>query len=69
MEEPELGSRATTLGVYYSTQQTNQGFPSISSIQNGYYGHPPTIQAMVKCFIYLIFSFKAFVITHANPYP
>ncbi|CAD5320126.1 unnamed protein product [Arabidopsis thaliana] len=46
MEEPELGSRATTLGVYYSTQQTNQGFPSISSIQNGYYGHPPTIQAM-----------------------
>ncbi|XP_020884465.1 protein FAR1-RELATED SEQUENCE 2 [Arabidopsis lyrata subsp. lyrata] len=46
MEEPELGSRATTLGVYYSTQQTIQGFSSVSSIQDGYYGHPPTIQAM-----------------------
>uniref|UniRef100_A0A1J3DFE4 Protein FAR1-RELATED SEQUENCE n=1 Tax=Noccaea caerulescens TaxID=107243 RepID=A0A1J3DFE4_NOCCA len=46
MEAAELGSRAATLGVYYSTQQTIQGFSSVSSVQDGYYGHPPTIQAM-----------------------
>ncbi|KAL1220420.1 Protein FAR1-RELATED SEQUENCE 2 [Cardamine amara subsp. amara] len=46
MEETELGSRAAPLGVYYSTQQTIQGFSLVSSIQDGYYGHPPTIQAM-----------------------
>ncbi|XP_010510064.1 PREDICTED: protein FAR1-RELATED SEQUENCE 2-like isoform X3 [Camelina sativa] len=46
MEETEQGSRATNFGVYYSTQQTIQGFSSVSSTQDGYYGHPPTIQAM-----------------------
>ncbi|CAA7049570.1 unnamed protein product [Microthlaspi erraticum] len=46
MEATELGSRAATLGIYYSTQQTIQGFSSVSSVQDGYYGHPPTIQAM-----------------------
>ncbi|VVB07382.1 unnamed protein product [Arabis nemorensis] len=46
MEETELGSRAATLGVYYPTQQNVQAFSLISSIQDGYYGHSPIIQAM-----------------------
>ncbi|XP_024004257.1 protein FAR1-RELATED SEQUENCE 2 isoform X2 [Eutrema salsugineum] len=46
MEATELSSRAATLGIYYPAQQTIQGFASVSSIQDGYYGHPPTIQAM-----------------------
>jgi hypothetical protein len=41
MEEPELGSRATTLGVYYSTQQTNQGvgahYYSVILLSNNFY--------------------------------
>ncbi|WZZ49800.1 hypothetical protein YC2023_049907 [Brassica napus] len=48
MEATELGSRAAPLGMYYSTQQTI-GFSSVSSVQDGYYyGHPATIQAMLK---------------------
>ncbi|XP_023640949.1 protein FAR1-RELATED SEQUENCE 2 isoform X2 [Capsella rubella] len=46
MEETEQGSSATNRGVYYSSQQTIQGFSSVTSIQDGYYGHPPTIKAM-----------------------
>ncbi|KAG5396571.1 hypothetical protein IGI04_018385 [Brassica rapa subsp. trilocularis] len=45
MEATELGSRAAPLGIYYSSQQTI-GFSSVSSVQDGYYGHPATIQAM-----------------------
>ncbi|KAL0722170.1 hypothetical protein Bca4012_036769 [Brassica carinata] len=45
MEATELGSCAAPHGIYYSTQQTI-GFSSVSSVQDGYYGHPATIQAM-----------------------
>ncbi|KAJ0240227.1 Protein FAR1-RELATED SEQUENCE 2 [Hirschfeldia incana] len=45
MEATELGSRAGPLGIYYSSQQTI-GFSSVSSVQDGYYGQPATIQAM-----------------------
>ncbi|XP_018441037.1 protein FAR1-RELATED SEQUENCE 2 isoform X1 [Raphanus sativus] len=46
IEGTELGSRAAApLGMYYSSQQTI-GFSSVSSVQDGYYGHPATIQAM-----------------------
>ncbi|CAH8380828.1 unnamed protein product [Eruca vesicaria subsp. sativa] len=45
MEATELGSRAAPLGIYYSSQQPI-GFSSVSSVQDGYYGHPATIQAM-----------------------
>ncbi|KAH0883293.1 hypothetical protein HID58_059389 [Brassica napus] len=52
MEATELGSRAAPLGMYYSTQQTigvGLIFSSVSSVQDGYYyGHPATIQAMLK---------------------
>ncbi|KAF8063907.1 hypothetical protein N665_1177s0008 [Sinapis alba] len=52
MEATELGSRAAPLGIYYSTQQTigvgltAHLFSSVSSVQDGFYGHPATIQTM-----------------------
>ncbi|XP_010522310.1 PREDICTED: protein FAR1-RELATED SEQUENCE 2 [Tarenaya hassleriana] len=46
-EEPELGSRAATVGVYYPTPQPIQGFSSVPSIQDGYYGNPPAMQVMM----------------------
>ncbi|XP_010473901.1 PREDICTED: protein FAR1-RELATED SEQUENCE 2 [Camelina sativa] len=65
----QVSSRAPTFENCYIPQavmeETEQGsrFLAVSSTQDGYYGHPPTIQAMVRSFVYFSYSVQAFVIT------